>query len=55
MLFRSINDLLRSAREMVILDLRIDAFVVVLVLYLAISSIMVIAFDKLEKRYSMYV
>jgi polar amino acid transport system permease protein len=50
-----LGDLLRSARYLVIKDLRIDAFVVVLVIYLAISSIMVMAFDKLEKRYSTFV
>ena len=49
------GDLLRSARVLVIRDLRIDAFVVVLVFYLAISSIMVIVFNKLEKRFSIYV
>ena len=49
-----LGDLLRSARELVIGGLRIDAFVVVLVFYLAISSIMVITFGKLEKKYSVY-
>lgn len=49
------DDLLRSAQQMVLLDLRIDAFAVVLVIYLIISSIMVLAFNKLEKKYSIYI
>jgi polar amino acid transport system permease protein len=49
-----VGDLLRSARSLVISDLRIDAFAVVLVIYLVVSSIMVIAFDKLELKYSIY-
>jgi polar amino acid transport system permease protein len=50
-----VGDLLRSATALVISDMRIDSFVVVLVIYLAVSSIMVISFDKLEKKYSVYV
>jgi len=50
-----VGDLLRSARSMVLADLRMDAFVVVLFFYLLISSIMVITFNKLEKKYSTYV
>lgn len=50
-----VGDLLRSARERVILDLRIDTFAVVLVIYLLISSILVLVFNKLEKKYSVYV
>ncbi len=50
-----VGDLLRSARALVIRDLRIDAFVVVLVIYLIISSILVAIFNKMEKKYSIYV
>jgi polar amino acid transport system permease protein len=50
-----VGDLLRSAQQLVISDMRIDSFAVVLVLYLAVSSIMVIAFSKLEKKYSFYI
>ncbi|MCR4962660.1 MAG: amino acid ABC transporter permease [Firmicutes bacterium] len=50
-----LGDLLRSARELVIGDLRVDAFAVVLVFYLLVSSILVLIFDKLEKKYSVYV
>ena len=50
-----VGDLLRSARSLVLADLRMDAFVVVLFFYLLISSIMVISFNKLEKKYSTYV
>lgn len=49
-----VGDLLRSARVLVIKDLRIDAFAVVLVIYLIISSILVVIFNKLEKKYSIY-
>lgn len=50
-----IGDLLRGATYLVIRDMRIDAFVVVLAIYLAISSVMVVALGKLEKKYSMFV
>ena len=50
-----VGDLLRSARVLVIKDLRIDAFAVVLVFYLVISSILVVVFDRLEKKYSIFV
>jgi len=49
------NDLLKSASTLVILDLRLDALLAVLVIYLAISSLMVIGFGKLEKKYATYV
>ncbi|GEM_PF-4712108 len=49
-----VGDLLRSARVLVIQDLRIDAFVVV-VFYLIISSILVLVFEKMEKKYSIYI
>ena len=49
------NDLLKSASTLVILDLRVDALVAVLFVYLFISSLMVIGFDKLEKKYAVYV
>ena len=51
-----VGDLLRSARVLVIQDLRIDAFVVVVVVfYLIISSILVLVFEKMEKKYSIYI
>ena len=50
-----VGDLLRSARVLVIQDLRIDAFVVVVVFYLIISSILVLVFEKMEKKYSIYI
>lgn len=50
-----VGDLLRSARVLVIKDLRIDSFVVVLVIYEIISSIMIVAFGKMEKKYSDFI
>lgn len=49
----AVFDLLRSAQNRVILDGgRPEAFIVSLVFYLVFSSILVIAFRHLEKRYS---
>jgi polar amino acid transport system permease protein len=47
----AVFDLLRQAKNMVIMDARIDAFVVALFFYLLISSILTIVFSKLEKRF----
>jgi polar amino acid transport system permease protein len=46
----AVFDLLRQAKNLVILDARIDAFVVALFFYLLISSLLTIFFTKLEKR-----
>jgi len=43
-------DLLRAARNLAVTDSRADAFVIALFFYLVISSILVIIFDRLEKR-----
>ena len=44
-------DLLRHATNLVTHDFRIDAYVVALILYLLIASILTLIFTKLEKRY----
>ncbi|MBS1348161.1 MAG: amino acid ABC transporter permease [Firmicutes bacterium] len=44
-------DLLRHASNLVIMDMRIDAYVIALILYLIIASIITLIFSKLEKRY----
>ena len=43
-------DLLRAAKNLVISDARVDAFVIALFFYLLISSILVIVFEVMEKR-----
>lgn len=47
----AVFDLLRQARNLVVMHARIDAFVVALFFYLVISSILTIVFTKLEKRF----
>lgn len=44
-------DLLRHASNLVRMDMRIDAYVIALILYLIIASIITLIFSKLEKRY----
>ena len=44
-------DLLRHASNLVRMDMRIDAYVLALILYLIIASILTLIFSKLEKRY----
>ena len=44
-------DLLRHASNLVRMDMRIDAYVIALILYLIIASILTLIFSKLEKRY----
>ena len=44
-------DLLRHATSLVTSDFRIDAYVIALILYLIIASILTLIFSKLEKRY----
>lgn len=48
----AVFDLLRQAQNRVILDSRPEAFIIALVFYLVFSSILVITFRRLEKRYS---
>ena len=48
------GDLLRSAKEVVTTDFRITAFFIAFIIYLFISSILVLAFSRLEKKYSIY-
>jgi len=48
------GDLLRSAKEVVTTDFKITAFFVAFIIYLIISSILVQAFTRLEKKYSIY-
>ena len=43
-------DLLRHASNLVRMDMRIDAYVIALILYLIIASILTLIFSKLEKR-----
>lgn len=47
----AVFDLLREAKNLVILDARIDAFVVALFFYLLVSSILTIIFARMEKRF----
>ena len=44
-------DPLRHASNLVRMDMRIDAYVIALILYLIIASILTLIFSKLEKRY----
>ncbi|TGE32036.1 amino acid ABC transporter permease [Desulfosporosinus sp. Sb-LF] len=48
------GDLLRSAKEVVTTDFKITAFFIAFIIYLIVSSILVQAFTKLEKKYSIY-
>lgn len=48
------GDLLRSAKEVVTTDFRITAFFIAFCIYLFISSILVLIFSRLEKKYSIY-
>ncbi|EGW37136.1 MULTISPECIES: amino acid ABC transporter permease [unclassified Desulfosporosinus] len=48
------GDLLRSAKEVVTRDFRITAFFIAFIIYLIISSILVLTFSRLEKKYSLY-
>ena len=46
----ALMDMMRTAQRFVIRDLRIDAFAFVLVVYLLMASLLVILFQKLERR-----
>ncbi|MGI6630045.1 MAG: amino acid ABC transporter permease [Bacillota bacterium] len=50
----AIGDLLRTAKELVTYDFKITPFFVAFAIYLIISSILVQAFSRLEKKYSIY-
>lgn len=45
-------DLMRRAQQLVTVELRIEPYMVAMVFYLIVSSILVFVFGKLEKRYS---
>ncbi|HBC97846.1 MAG TPA: amino acid ABC transporter permease [Clostridium sp.] len=47
-----VGDLLRAAKEVVTRDFTITPFIIAAVIYLAITSVLVIVFKKLEKKYS---
>lgn len=47
-----VGDLLRAAKEVVTRDFTITPFIIAAVIYLVITSILVIAFRHLEKKYS---
>ena len=46
----ALMDMMRSAQRIVIRDLRIDAFVFVLVVYLAMASLIVVLFQRIESK-----
>ena len=46
----ALMDMMRTAQRFVLRDLRIDAFAFVLVVYLLMASLIVILFEKLEKK-----
>ncbi|CAB1251116.1 amino acid ABC transporter permease [Clostridium sp. MT-14] len=47
-----VGDLLRAAKEVVTRDFTITPFIIAAVIYLVITSVLVIAFRHLEKKYS---
>lgn len=49
-----IGDLLRAAKEIVTRDFTITPFIIATILYLFITSILVLMFRELEKRYAIY-
>ncbi|TCO74601.1 amino acid ABC transporter permease [Marinisporobacter balticus] len=48
------GDILRAAKEVLTRDFKITSFVVAGVIYLLLTSVVVIFFKKLEKKYSVY-
>lgn len=48
------GDLLRAAKEAVTRDFNITPFIIATVVYLLFTSVIVIGFRKIEKRYSVY-
>lgn len=49
-----VGDMLRAAKEVVTRDFTITPFIIAAVIYLFISSLLVLMFRKLEKKYSAY-
>ena len=49
-----LQDLLRAAREVVTRDFTITPFFIAAIIYLLFTSLIVMAFRKLEKKYSIY-
>lgn len=49
-----VGDLLRAAKEVVTRDFTITPFIIAAALYLVISSLLVLMFRKLEKKFSVY-
>jgi polar amino acid transport system permease protein len=49
-----LQDLLRAAREIVTRDFTITPFFIAAIIYLLFTSLIVLAFKKLEKKYSVY-
>lgn len=49
-----IGDLLRAAKEVVTREFTITPFIIAAAIYLVISSLLVLMFRKLEKKYSVY-
>ncbi|AZV58084.1 MULTISPECIES: amino acid ABC transporter permease [Clostridium] len=47
-----VGDLLRAAKEVVTRDFTITPFIIAAILYLILTSVLVMAFRKLEKKYS---
>ncbi|MBU3199556.1 amino acid ABC transporter permease [Clostridium estertheticum] len=49
-----LQDILRAAREIVTRDFTITPFIIAAIIYLIFTSVVVMAFKKLEKKYSVY-
>ncbi|MBU3158227.1 amino acid ABC transporter permease [Clostridium frigoris] len=49
-----LQDILRAAREIVTRDFTITPFIIAAIIYLIFTSVIVMAFKKLEKKYSVY-
>ncbi|WP_443662321.1 amino acid ABC transporter permease [Clostridium sp.] len=49
-----LQDILRAAREIVTRDFTISPFIIAAIIYLIFTSVVVMAFKKLEKKYSVY-
>ncbi|MBU3181884.1 amino acid ABC transporter permease [Clostridium psychrophilum] len=49
-----LQDILRAAREIVTRDFTITPFIIAAIIYLIFTSVIVMAFRKLEKKYSIY-
>ena len=48
------GDILRGAKEILNRDFRVEAFIVAAIVYLILTSIVVIVFKKIERKYSVY-